>query len=408
MPTRTTSRLLAIAGVALIIRLAAAQLFVGLASEPRGSAQPDQIDYEYLAWSVVSNGRYAMPNGAATAHRPPGTSLMLLPVYATVGRSFAVARVWFCVLGAATCIFTGLLARALFRSETAGLAAASLLAVYPGHFYYSLHFVSEVPFGLFTALALWLVMTPVSSSRWRLAADLGAGASAGLAALTRPQMLLLPALAAAVAVVVRPGRAALARAAVVAAAFALCLAPWVARNVAVMGRATLSTVGGYTFWGAHNRTILAPELTGLWVRTSDLTDPTHPLTDDEVANEAASWRYGMEFVRTHMGDMPRLVTWKLIRLVAPFEPTSNRAVYWAFAIAWIAIAPLVIVGIREVMRAGPTAASVALLPLATTLVTVLIFYGSIRFRDSNAPVLAALAGGGAAALLGRLRRTTAS
>ncbi len=402
VPKPIVARLVVIAITAFCIRVGVAALFVGLAAEPRGSAQPDQVDYEQLAWSIVADGRYAMPDGTPTAHRPPGTSLALVPVYWAFGRSFTAARVWFCLFGAVTCFFTGLLAREVFRSDTAALAAATILAVYPGHFYYSMHFVSEVPYGLWLTLGLLLVLRPTSTPAARRLLDAGAGVVAGLATLTRPQLLPLLPLAVLAVAVARPRRATIGRAAVVAVAFVVSLAPWVVRNVVVMHRPTVSTVGGYTFWGAHNPVILRPDMVGLWVRTSDLTDATHPLTGTEVENEAAAWRYGLEFVEQHVRDMPRIIVWKVLRLLAPFEDTPNRAVYWAFAFGWMAVAPLLLVGVRAAMLVRPTAALTLLLPLAATVASTLVFYGAIRFRDSTAPLLACLAGGGVASLLGRL------
>ena len=113
--------------LALGIRIVVASLFQGLGSEPKFSAQPDQIDYEQLAFSLSTGAGYASPDRRPTARRPPGTSLTLLPAYAAAGHSFVWGRLWFCFLSALTCLSTAWLATQCF-GLLVGLAAAFWLA----------------------------------------------------------------------------------------------------------------------------------------------------------------------------------------------------------------------------------------------------------------------------------------
>ncbi len=54
-----------------------------------------------------------------------------------------------------------------------------------------------------------------------------------------------------------------------------------------MGKPTLSTVGGYTFWGAHNEIVFHdPQFRGSWVRTSDLINEQHPIKGNEIEKES--------------------------------------------------------------------------------------------------------------------------
>src|SRR5262249_2096099 len=74
----------------------------------------------------------------------------------------------------------------------------------------------------------------------------------------------------------------------------IVVTPWILRNTVVMGKPTLSTVGAYTFWGAHNEIVLRNrQLWGSWVRTSDLVDEEHPVAGNELEREAIVWRYGL-------------------------------------------------------------------------------------------------------------------
>jgi 4-amino-4-deoxy-L-arabinose transferase-like glycosyltransferase len=375
-------------GLALALRLAGAAMFQGLDAPPDFGAQPDQIDYEQLAFHMSVGDGYGFAREVPSAHRPPGTSLALLPVYAAVGRSFAWGRVWFCLLSALTCVAVGWLGTLCF-GRMVGLAAATWLAVYPGHFYYPMHFVSEVPYSLWLVLACAFTIASIQRNERAGIADVIAGVLWGLATLTRPQMIFIVPLAGLYLVFDRRSlRQLLPRLAIQTCVFALVLTPWLVRNAVVMGRPTLSTVGAYTFWGAHNDVVrTTPELRGSWVRTSDLVDADHPFTGGEIEREAAAWKYGMAFVTEHWSDMPGLVLMKLWRLVSPFEATPNRLVFWSFAIAWILTAPWVAVGIVLSLRSQPIAASVLLLSVLPTVVTTMVFYGSSRFRDSIVSIL---------------------
>src|SRR5690606_5429465 len=86
-----------------------------------------------------------------------------------------------------------------------------------------------------------------------------AGVALGVAALTRPQALLVlpPAWLLAVAAGSAERRRSVPRLLVLSVAFALVVGVWVGRNAATMGKSTLSSVGGCTFWGAHNELVLA-------------------------------------------------------------------------------------------------------------------------------------------------------
>ena len=160
--------------------------------------------------------------------------------------------------------------------------------------------------------------------------------------------------------------------------------PWLVRNEVAVGRATISTIGGFTFWGANNAVIASqPKNAGGWMPVDTLIDADHRLDGSEVENDRAAWRYGMEYVRGHLAAMPKLIAMKVVRHLSPFRATENVKVLWAFAIAWIATAPLLLLGgVREWSRRRAEL-TILLLPCLSTLLTALVFYGSIRFRDAD-------------------------
>ena len=383
--------------LALALRIGVAIAFEGLASAPNATAQPDQIDYEWFAYRLSAGGGFTDATGAPTASRPPGTSLTLLPIYVLAGRSFLLGRLWFCLLSAATCLAAAWVARQCFGRPAAVLAAA-WLAVYPGHFYYPMHFVSEVPYALWITLACGFAVRALDGAA--MAPNVAAGAMWGLAVLTRPQALFVLPVAWLFVSASRARWNRYARCLVIQTAVTLAvLLPWAARNAVQLGTPTLTTVGGHTFWGAHNEIVLGtPELRGSWVRTSDLVDGRHPLNGSEVERETAAWRYGVQFVRSNWTAMPVLALMKMWRLVSPFESTSNRAVLWTFAIAWLLTAPWVLTGLTIVGRDRASAA-ILMLPVLATVVSSVVFYGSIRFRDSTLPLLLVFAARGVTGLV---------
>lgn len=413
-PNATPSRprlwpLLLVALLAFALRVGVAAKFQGLGAPPDGESNPDQLDYELFAWRVASGDGYTLADGSPTARRPPGTSAALLPVYELFGRDYAAARLWFALISAASCLVAGLIAAELFGG-LAGIVAALLAALLPGHFYYAMHFLSEVPYGLAIALSCWLGLRALrrvdDGQRW-LATALGAGVCFGAALLTRPQVAFAGVIVLLGAFLSsrerRGGRVQLVVVAGLAAA--ALLVPWVARNQLVLGRPTLSTIGGVTFWGANNGVIAAdPAAIGGWMPIDTLIDAAHPLAGSEPENDSAAWRYGFEWLRSDDAHVPRLLAMKVVRHWSPFRTTSNRAVYWSFALSWLAIAPLIVAGLVLGWRRARAATVVLLAPIASTLLTALIFYGSIRFRDADASLYVVPAAALLAALIDALRR----
>ncbi len=379
--------LLLVALISFLLNLLLSIHFQGLQAPPKSEANPDQVEYELFAHQLSIGLGYTWPSGEVTACRPPGTSLTLLPVYILFGRSFAIGRIWFCLLAALTCLATGWLAWQV-GGPVAAIGATACLALYPGHFYYSMHFLSEVPFGLWLALACGFTLASIQSSR--MVHSLIAGGFWGLAVLTRPQTILVAPIALICLAVSgsdsRTRHVKLFAFQLLSAA--LVISPWVARNAIAVGKPALCTiVGGYTFWGAHNDSVMKnPNLRGSWIPASQLVDVAHPLIGDETAREAAAWRYGKEFIMTNPEKLPLLFGMKIVRIFSPFTETSNKVVRLCFAIVWSLMAPLLAFGILIATRRYPTATAVLAIPCLATLATALIFYGSDRFRDGVSPV----------------------
>jgi 4-amino-4-deoxy-L-arabinose transferase-like glycosyltransferase len=392
--------LLALTLVAFALRLCVAAHFQGLSSPPDVEANPDQADYEALGWRLASGQGFSRADGSPTGFRPPGTPVLIAAIYLVCGHDHAAVRVTFCLLSALTCLVAGLLARRLFGGF-AGLLAAGLLALLPNHLYYAQHMLSETPYAFAIALACLCLL------RASPLADLGAGLLFGFALLTRPQSALCLPFLLLLALCARGAerRAELARFARVAAVAALLVVPWMVRNRVELGTFAPTTLSGHVFWGAHNPVIAAdPERAGSWMLTDTLVDAQHPLPSGEAAAAAAAWRYGIEFLREHPGEIPHLLWRKFVGQYSAFQWTPNRLVYWTFAIAWLVVGPLAVVGIWIGWRRSRREVLLLLVPIASTLVTGLVFYGTGRFRDAEAGIYVVFAAGALAALVPRSYR----
>ncbi|GAB4109138.1 MAG: hypothetical protein Kow00105_17550 [Phycisphaeraceae bacterium] len=374
--------------IALSVRIGLTGVFVGFDAPPDANANSDQVDYEVLAYHLVSGQGYAIVPGQPTATRTPGTSLTLAGVYALTGRSFTFGRVWFCVLSALTCVLVVWLGATCF-SRPVGVLAGFLLAIYPAHAYNAMHFVSETPFGFWLALGLVGTMKALHSPSGRWVWHGLAGACWALAVLTRPQLLLaVPIAGVMICFAGLCRRWSYVRVfAVQVLVLVLLVSPWVIRNAVVLGKPTLSTITGYGLWGAHNeRTFTDPQYSGGWVKASELIDAEHPLIGNEVERNDMAMRYGMDAIRAHLDQMPGLIVAKLWRMVSPFRDTDNRLVKLAFAAGWLGVGPWVMFGLLIAVRQSPASAFTLLLPILAVVASVIIFYGSDRFRDSVAPV----------------------
>ena len=380
--------------LAFAIRLGFNIVFQGLSSGPDPAVGSDHVDYDRLARNLAQGQGYRLsPQEPLTAFRPPGTSLLLALLYRGLGYHYAVVRVAYSLLGAATCLLLYLYARTVVGPRWA-LGAALLLALDPGHAYYSMHFFSETPWTFFVMLALWLGERARADGRFSW---LGLqGLSWGIAALIRPPALIIPFIQAGLFWLQAPRRtAAWARWLLPALVTVAVVAPWTLRNAQVFGRLVLiSNHGGTTFYGANNEVVLTqPELAGRWI-----APPLCPQYEqirsagDEVERDRKAKALGWAFVGSHLAEMPRLTGWKFIRLLHPWPATPNRI--FNHAVAWSSglLLPWWLAGVWRLLRRPIGPAKVPILACVIMLgFTTLMTYGDHRFRLSIEPVLVLLA-----------------
>lgn len=368
----------------------------------------DEPDYYRLAARLAESQHYGLPG--KLAFRAPGYPAVLATVFVATGPGVVPARVLQSVLAAAMVVLSFLIARAL-AGPIAGWLAAGFLMVDSYWWLNQWSLLQENTAGLlFGALYLYTLRRglgpsgpaaphdrPASPARAEVLSSREAavaGVLCGLGLLVKPTLLpLLVVVPAAALLVSRRGP--VCRAAFVfSMAAAITVAPWTLRNAAVFDAfVPLTTGAGRVFHGAHcEATAVSP---GGWFPIADVA-----LADSagwspparEVVRDHLRWQAGWTYLRSQSaGEVGSLVVAKWARLASPstfFSADSAGARVAKGAL--LLVNALVLLGaFLWVIRRRRGWAPAALL-FASTLVTVTIFWGSIRFRYPLQPVIAAL------------------
>ncbi len=384
----TVWKLITIFILAFLIRLAINIVFQGLNSPPDPDVGADHVEYDILAQNLVSGKGFVLDDfGLPTTERPPGVSFLLFPIYYIFGVNYILARIMFCLLGAGTCIIVYFISKKILN-ETFSIITALFLAFYPMHFYYSSHLFSEVPWAFFMSLAVW--WTILFQEKQQIRYGILVGIAVGISTYIRPTALFYLPFYSFLCFVYFWKIPKILLKLVLTPIFItiLILIPWTVRNYYVTGHLVLiSTHGGVTFLGAHNEKILNdPKEIGSWIRVSELEVWAEcKKMPNNYELDKAAYRYGIDFVKNHIKDMPKLELMKLYRLITPIYNTPNKMFNLIGGLGWGLIFPFVILGILISWknRIFLSLHSAVLL----TLFIALVFYGSHRFRESISPML---------------------
>jgi 4-amino-4-deoxy-L-arabinose transferase-like glycosyltransferase len=341
-----------------------------------------------------------------TAEHPP-LFAFLLAVVTKLGIGAELAQRALCgtLLGSGTVVLLGLLGRRLGGGR-AGLFAALLAAVYPTLIAADGALLSESLYGLLVAAAMLAALR--LRDRPTPSRALALGGLCGLAALTRPEALLLLALLA-VPVTLATGkdgvRIRVARAGLVILAAAVVVGPWTARNLSTFDRAVLiSTNDGTTLAGSNCDVTYSGDRLG-----SFLTDCIPPVRFKDAGRQDAEWRRAaFDYMGHHSERLPLVVaarlgrTWGLYRVDQQASEVEGRRrwVQTAGLVAYYPLAALAVIGCLAIRRRRLELA-VMLAPAAVATVATALTYGGLRFRHAAEISLVVLAGLGVDRLLRR-------
>ena len=176
---------------------------------------------------------------------------------------------------------------------------------------------------------------------------------------------------------------------------AAVLAPWAVFNLARFEQPVLLTTNdGTTLAGTYcDQAFSGPDL-GNWSLLC-VADPPGVLADVDPSVRSAELRSrAFAYARDHAERLPVVVAarvgrsldlYGLDRLVDQDEGEERyRWASWAGIVAWWALAPLAVVGLRRIER---SARRLLLVPVFTVAVTTVLFYGAHRIRSPLEPTV---------------------
>jgi 4-amino-4-deoxy-L-arabinose transferase-like glycosyltransferase len=327
-------------------------------------------------------------------------------VYRAFGHRPFAAILFQCAIGAMVPLLLAGFGGAVFGG-TVGRIAGWLAALQPLLVFFAGRLIPETTFTAVLLLAL------AASASWvktpRPGRALGAGITWGLAALTRPTALLLPAVVAAWGWVplglTVPARERLRQVALLLLGFMLIVGPWTLRNALVLHAfVPVTTGGGLALLDGNNLEVLRdPRLHGGAIRSS-LLEPyaSESRGLGEPQADAVARRHAWRFLSTHVRDWPAMAAaklrhfWRLTaegggtpawprqhpalaRVLGVFDPVLVWSLLtWPFA-AW---------GLARTLR-GPRRLYQGLGFIVVLYFTVLavVFWGAPRMRVPIEPLL---------------------
>lgn len=422
-----------VVGVAVVLRLV--WVAVG-ARPPRILADPAL--YYYAALQIACGRGYVSLGGEPcvagahpfrTAYYPPGYPYFLGTVQRVLvatgldRHTVVVAGVLQALLGGVAVVAVVVVGRRL-GGRAVGIVAGAVLACWPNLVVYAGLLLSETLFVTALAVGLAGILTMDDGGRRRWWRAVVGGGALGVAALVRPQVLLVvPALVVAWTVSRLGWREVLRRAAVPVVGVVVVAAPWAVRNASVFGSfVPFSTNGGDNLCvGFH------PGARGGF-SIPDYCDTGEFYTDGpaaELRRDREARSRALRFVRSHPGALPMLSLRKLAityrtdtdGLFAAVSFGKDQFLGSAFGplkvvvgTGWVVVVVTAAVGMVVTVRSGwrrrrtdPTGLCLVTTTLAGLFVPVL-FFGDPRFKVAVAPCLAVLAGVGLVALWSRSSR----
>jgi len=327
---------------------------------------------------------------SGTAFLPPLQPFLLAALRGVVGEDISMVRIATAVLASVSIILVGILAERHLGTR-AGSAAAWIAALLPTLVYYDGRLRGEPAVILFLLLFGCLWSRPGAGRHERLLA----GACLGMAALGRPELLLLPPVLAAIGWLRRDVSRAILRVVWLAPGILMLVVPWSMRAHWTTGNwAIVSANGGYNFWKSFN-----PVTDGSQVPLSDSS------WDGSAAIDAPAvgYRAGIAFIRRHPARSAFLAPLKVAHLFGPERDLLSDVRQGHLPSARVGLAVgcallqnavwfgLMAVGFYALAGSRLSEAKdVALALLAVLVLVHMVFFGDDRFHVPLLPFLCAM------------------
>jgi 4-amino-4-deoxy-L-arabinose transferase-like glycosyltransferase len=246
-----SSTSVALAGI--LLAASAVRLAWIAVSEWQPLPDDDAFRYHWFAENLAAGHGFIHLNSEPTAFWPPGYPLLLAALY----KLFGVNALWGQLMNVALAVgvvgLTYVLARYTL-TESAGLVAAGIVALFPSLVLFTAVTVSETTFTFLALLALSILMLEQNRKRPHPLLLVLAGLITGYTALTRGQAVFLPVVAVPFWYLAsRNLRTTAFRFAVVTVITLLTVVPWTVRNALQMNAfVPVSTNAGVDLWIGHH------------------------------------------------------------------------------------------------------------------------------------------------------------
>jgi 4-amino-4-deoxy-L-arabinose transferase-like glycosyltransferase len=384
----------AIAAAGLAIRLG---YVFGSSHQARESG--DAVYYHVGANLLADGEGFIHPVAAAFTRRriegadhPPAYIVYLASASLLGLRSFFAHQVWSCFLGMATVVVVGLTGRRIAGPQ-AGLVAAVLAAVFPAMWMPDGWVMSETMAIFSVALVILAAYRCWDEPNGARASWLGA--ALGLAALSRPELIVLGPLIAVPLFWYKRRRIAPVAVSVllVGATTVAVVSPWVLHNLSRFDHVVLlSDQSGQTMAASWCDAGFYGDTLG-YKSYDCLTRWT------EEGEPSGTW---LSYGRDHVERVPVVLTARVLRVWGLFRPAqqvkleqrfgAEQSLTWAtFTVGWVLLA-LGTAGALRLRRQGtPIFPLVA--PIAVATLSIALTFGQLRYRAPVEPALALLAAG---------------
>jgi 4-amino-4-deoxy-L-arabinose transferase-like glycosyltransferase len=305
----------------------------------------DQYECEIIAGNLARGRGYrgiswGQQQEHVTAYRPPVTPVTWAILFTVFGHRFDVIRLVDILYGTASLVLIFLIGRRMF-SERVGLMAAAALAIWPAAIVLTGGLMTETLYVLLELQFVWLCLR--TSDRPTAARFALAGLCAGVATLTRPNLLLLlPLLPFWSAVVFRGDRRALVKSLAVPAIAIAVIAPWSVRNYLVFHKVIpVSTLSGTNLLIGNNDLVLEyPDQIGYYLDDSVPGFQERAQGLNEAERDELALQMAKSWLRSHCDKWGFLAWSKLKQFWSPFLHQPSRLARWGMMLSWGPALPL--------------------------------------------------------------------
>ena len=356
--------------------------------------ESDELAYQSMALNLVRGNGVVDYMGNHAMYNVGYPLLILAPVFFFFGEDLLIARLFNLVLGGVAIALCYMVAKEAGAGRVGRLLAAAIWALYLPASVYGVYLLKENLMIPLMLGVMWCTLRLARKPSYRVA--VGCGALFGLIALTGNAALSLAG-ALALALMLSPAThwQRISLSVLILAVAVAVLAPWMVRNMQVVGAPVLNTNGGFNLYLGNN-----PAATGMFVSIADtprgptweaLRKAGEVQASDTLKSEAISW------VKEHPAEFLSLAFKKAAYLwTPPFHEakgessTAETVVRFMWLIQFLV---LVAAAVLSLTLTNLRNRQVAILWAAIAFYTAvhMLFYVVFRYREPIMPMLSILA-----------------